>query len=200
MEKLTDLVSLSPFRLTTKLMYVMLLELDMPRLKTRHREQKEPIEALLRSIFLVLMDNATAEYSFVTSFFALETEVSPRSSKDSNNAISSPTATLKGGVDERRSAIVSEVGEQARRTRADSIANSTYTTPKQSSTLKTERVPLDAVWKQIMDPVLEYCQVYSASIVRCHLNGFTDMGVDFRAVHSRSCPTGRRSSYNDSSY
>jgi len=112
---------------------------------------KEPIEALLRSIFLVLMDNATAEYSFVTSFFALEVLALPPSSSDSTKAMFSHTATLKGGADERRSATASEVGGHTPRT------------SKQSSTLKIERVPLDAVWKQIMDPVLEYCQTFVRS-------------------------------------
>ena len=32
--------------------------------------QKEPIEALVRSLLLVLLDNGTAEWSFITAFFS----------------------------------------------------------------------------------------------------------------------------------
>lgn len=101
------------------------------------------------------MDNATAEYTFVTSFFAAEASVSPLSAKDT---LFSPTAMLtpvKGGFDDRRSVAGSEVGGQTSRTRADSLAPYTPT----RAIMKADRVPLDAIWKQIMDPVLEYCQV-----------------------------------------
>jgi hypothetical protein len=162
MDKLTDPVSLSHSKLTTKLMYVQFLTFDAPRLKASHWGQREPVEALFRSVFLVLMDNATAEYSFVTSFFSPEAPAPP-SSKENDNSTLSPTATIKGGFDERRSAIGHEIGGHKPRGRADSTANSVYATPKQSTIVKTERAPLDTIWKQIMDPTLEYCQVCSVT-------------------------------------
>ena len=130
----------------------------MQRLKPRPCGQKEPIEALFRSIFLVLMDNATAEYSFVTNFFASEPSTLLPSSEQSNDTLFPATPAVTGGFDEGHLAIGSEIGEQTPRPRADST-NPTSATPKQNAFAKMERAPLDAIWKQIMDPILEYCQV-----------------------------------------
>ncbi|KIM90943.1 hypothetical protein PILCRDRAFT_811444 [Piloderma croceum F 1598] len=124
------------------------------------KAHKEPIEALFRSLFLVLMDNVTAEYSFVTSFFSREAPTLSLSSKEYNDLMLSPTATVKGGFDER-STIKSEIGGHMPRARSDSIAKSVYT--PQGANVKMERAPLDAIWKQIMDPVLEYCQTFVKS-------------------------------------
>jgi hypothetical protein len=106
------------------------------------------------------MDNVTAEYSFVTSFFSQEAPTLSLSFKEHNDLMLSPTTTVKGGFDERRSTIKSEIGGHMSRARSDSTANSVYT--PQGANVKTERAPLDAIWKQIMDPVLEYCQVCNA--------------------------------------
>jgi len=185
MEKSMDQVSLSHFKPMTRFMYVIILMCDVSRLNIVYRIQKEPIEALLRSIFLVLMDNATAEYSFVTTFFATESSTVPPSSEESSNPLSSPTANVKASFDERHVVVRSEIGGHAQRARADSIANPI---PRQNTFIKTERIPLDAIWKQIMDPVLEYCQVRDAASPETSYqllhNVFTDVRVDFRAVYS----------------
>jgi len=114
-------------------------------------------------MFLVLLDNTSAEYSFVTSFFAPDALAPRPSSEGSNNALSSPTATFKGGFDEPCSVVGSVIGGHTPRARADSVANSVRTAPQQNTFVKTERVPLDTIWKQIMDPVLEYCQTFVQS-------------------------------------
>lgn len=106
------------------------------------------------------MDNATAEYTFVTTFFMVEPVAPLPSSKDSG-LLFSPSALLsptKGGFDDRRSIAGSDVGRTPR-ARAGSIANSISNAPKQNVIMKTERTALDAIWKQIIDPILEYCQV-----------------------------------------
>jgi hypothetical protein len=104
------------------------------------------------------MDNVTAEYSFVTSFFSQEAPTLSLSFKEHNDLMLSPTTTVKGGFDEPRSTFKSEIGGHVPRGR--SIANS-VNTPR-GDNMKMERAPLDVIWKQIMDPVLEYCQVCDA--------------------------------------
>lgn len=146
----------------TRLMCVAFFITYMRRLK-QPCGQKEPIEALFRSIFLVLMDNATAEYSFVTKFFASEPSTLLPSSKQSNDILFPATPAGTGGFDEGHLAIGSEIGGQTPRLRTDST-NPTSATPKQNAFAKMERAPLDAIWKQIMDPILEYCQVMVARI------------------------------------
>ena len=105
------------------------------------------------------MDNATAEYAFVTSFFSIESIVPP--SKSTTDSLFSPTAMLsptKDVFDDRRSVSVSEIGDQIPRPPADSMA-SISNAIKSNATLKAERAPLDTIWKHIIDPILEYCQV-----------------------------------------
>ena len=114
------------------------------------------------------MDNATAEYSFVSSFFAPEASTPPFSSKEKNNSLLSP---VDGDFDEQYSPIGSETVGHTPKAYTDSIV---HTTPKQITIVKTERVPLDAIWKQIMDPVLEYCRVRSIQVLR-YLNGLAQM-------------------------
>jgi hypothetical protein len=112
------------------------------------KTHEEPVEAILRSLFLVLMDNATAEYAFIAAFFRSES-FSPPLAMETNSALFSPTATLLSpdvGFDDRRSNAGSEI---ARPGLMDKI----------------ERTPLDAIWKQILDPVLEYCKTFVTAIL-----------------------------------
>ncbi|KAG1872744.1 Sac2 family-domain-containing protein [Suillus tomentosus] len=112
------------------------------------KTHEEPIEAILRSLFLVLMDNATAEYAFIAAFFRSES-FAPPPAMETDSAIFSPTATLLSpdiGFDDRRSNAGSEI---ARPGFMD----------------KTERAPLDAIWKQILDPVLEYCKTFVTTVL-----------------------------------
>ncbi|KAG2152387.1 Sac2 family-domain-containing protein [Suillus cothurnatus] len=112
------------------------------------KTHEEPVEAILRSLFLVLMDNATAEYAFIAAFFRSES-FSPPLAMETNSALFSPTATLLSpdiGFDDRRSNAGSEI---ARPGLMDKI----------------ERAPLDAIWKQILDPVLEYCKTFVTAIL-----------------------------------
>jgi hypothetical protein len=94
------------------------------------------------------MDNATAEYAFITAFFRFES-FAPPPAMEINSALFSPTATLLSpdfSFDDRRSNAGSEI---ARPSLMD----------------KAERVPLDAIWKQILDPVLEYCKTFVTTVL-----------------------------------
>jgi hypothetical protein len=113
-------------------------------------QQKAPVEALLRSLLLVFMDNATAEYTFIKSFFSAEKSIP---SQDSLNAIFSPNALLS--PEERQSVSGSDYGGRSR--------SNSVTIPSSPSTTtlagKDEQATLDAIWKQVLDPVMEYVQV-----------------------------------------
>ncbi|KDQ29316.1 hypothetical protein PLEOSDRAFT_1076091 [Pleurotus ostreatus PC15] len=113
------------------------------------KNHKEPAEAMFRSLMLVLMDNATAEYTFITSFFANEPLPTPA---DSETPLLSPTALLSpdGSISfDNRSIAASE--HELRRT---ALANS-----------KAEQAGFDALWKQVFDPVSEYTQAFVRSII-----------------------------------
>lgn len=101
------------------------------------------------------MDNATAEYTFISTFFATQTSlplVEP-SSHVPPSAILSPDG---GTFTDLQSSSTSEF---------DSHRPLSGTTPGLGGFVsfvaksKEETAIIDALWKQIMDPVMEYCQV-----------------------------------------
>ncbi|CDO71327.1 hypothetical protein BN946_scf184908.g85 [Trametes cinnabarina] len=127
------------------------------------KNHKEPLEALIRSALLVLMDNATAEYSFITTFFANEPRPALHS-KDSSNSIMSPTllSPTRGEFDETLSNPGSDYGGEsvASRRRLTSITSVISGGTPEQPNAKEELAALNALWKQVMDPVLDYCQTF----------------------------------------
>ncbi|KAK0206380.1 vacuolar sorting protein [Desarmillaria ectypa] len=106
----------------------------------------EPIEALLRSLLLVFMDNATAEYTFIKTFFPLQTPRHP----DLESTLSPAFSPI-----DNNSYAGSELGG-LRTPVPPSIS-------AQLASLKEEQAATDAIWKQIFDPVLEYVQNFVRS-------------------------------------
>lgn len=122
--------------------------------KSHHK--REPLEAILRSLFLVLMDNATAEYSFAVSFFFVE-------------PLGPPPSTTE--LETRQLSITSELRDH-KEDDSDSASDSEAKTPvpntgalepqglgRLATTDKAERTELNTIWKKIFDPVLEYTKV-----------------------------------------
>ncbi|KAG2154933.1 vacuolar sorting protein [Suillus bovinus] len=131
------------------------------------KTHEEPIEAILRSLFLVLMDNATAEYAFVAAFFSSQS-FAPPPAMETNSALYSPTATLLSpdfGFDDRRSNAGSEIGMQISRPFSGNGHKPRDMTARPGLMDKAERAPLDAIWKQILDPVLEYCKTFVTTVL-----------------------------------
>jgi hypothetical protein len=109
------------------------------------------VEALLRSILLVLMDNATAEYTFVTTFFAPDSELN---AVPKEFPMSPPTAnTLLSPMDDEDTIAVTPSSERGT---FNLGSNQHGETPAIS---KEDQNALNAIWKYIMDPALEHSQV-----------------------------------------
>ncbi|KAJ7639000.1 vacuolar sorting protein [Roridomyces roridus] len=129
------------------------------------KTHKEPLEALARSLLLVFMDNATSEYSFITAFFT----VTPLDTSQDDNSLLSPGGLLSPDGRERRMSVAgSEYG--GLRGRAGSIVSASGLQSLSSAGLqsfvaaaKEEQAASDAIWKQIMDPILEYTQTFFAT-------------------------------------
>ncbi|KAI0251297.1 vacuolar sorting protein [Lactifluus subvellereus] len=116
------------------------------------KTHKEDVEALLRSALLVLMDNGTSEYAFVTTFFA---------PVDTPQAINSHLFSLPFPADDAVSSPATDsVPATARpRDRTDSVfSNESLRQASQLS--KEDLTSLNAIWKQIMDPALEYTKTF----------------------------------------
>ncbi|KAH0839918.1 Sac2 family-domain-containing protein [Lanmaoa asiatica] len=122
--------------------------------RAKFHYKKEPLEAILRSLFLVLMDNATVEYSFIASFFFAEPSGPPPSAKEPET---------------RQSSVTSEPYDRKEVDENDSAADSEARTPvpnpgvvesqglgRLAAMDKAERTELSTIWKKIFDPVLEY--------------------------------------------
>ena len=149
--------------------------------------QKEHIEALFRSLMLVLLDNGTAEYSFITAFFSSpeplpsSISTSSRSNQDSSFLLSPGilTTPLDSEFEELKSnghghgageSVLSGGGHNERApptpsrrvTSFGSVLSSATTGTGESLNgrdVKEEQNSINAVWKQVMDPVLTYCEV-----------------------------------------
>ncbi|KAK0191124.1 vacuolar sorting protein [Armillaria mellea] len=129
--------------------------IDLERLSVRvtlaymadDKTYTEPIEALLRSLLLVFMDNATAEYTFVKTFFPVQTSLPHLNLEHTLSPALSPT--------DNNSYAGSEFGG-LRTPVPPSIS-------AQLASLKEEQAATDAIWKQVFDPVLEYVQTFVRS-------------------------------------
>jgi vacuolar protein sorting-associated protein 52 len=98
------------------------------------------------------MDNATAEYSFVTAFFTYDATI------PTSDSIISPPAFLspdQGIFTEQQSMVGSDYGGQRVRSAGMTSANGLSADTIQ----KEAQATIDALWKQIMSPVLGYCEV-----------------------------------------
>ena len=119
-------------------------------------KQKEHVESLLRSLLLVFLDNATAEYTFISNFFTTQTSLpvaEPTSHVPPSATILSPDG---GTFTDLQSSSASEF---------DAHRPLSSTTPGLGGFVsfvaksKEETAFIDGLWKQIMDPVMEYSQV-----------------------------------------
>ena len=111
--------------------------------------QTEPVESLLRSLLLVFMDNASAEYTFLKTFFAPEASLPPA---EVENSLLSPTSIMS--PTDRTSVGGSDFGG----------TRSSFPTSISAAlaVAKEEQQATDVLWKQIWDPVLQYVQVYNS--------------------------------------
>ncbi|KAI9574682.1 vacuolar sorting protein [Boletus coccyginus] len=127
------------------------------------KAHKEPLEAILRSLFLVLMDNATAEYSFVASFFFVEPFGPLSSAKQLETG--QPDATSephdRKEVDDNDSAADSE----ARTPVPNPGIVESQKLARLAAIDKAERTELISIWKKIFDPSLEYTKTFLGSVI-----------------------------------
>ncbi len=103
---------------------------------------------MFRSLFVVLMDNSTAEYAFLSSFFNVSPSIITLDTKHSSTPLLSPD---RGVFSEVRSSGASDYGGQQVASSTSDLAG--------TAKAKDEQVNYDLLWKQIFDPVLEYCKV-----------------------------------------
>jgi len=103
------------------------------------------------------MDNATAEYTFVKSFFATE---APLPTRPSASTLLSPASVVSPSEHDS----VAGGSEYGHRSRVNSVTlRSISATLSQIS--KEDQTVVDTTWKQIFDPVLGYVQTFIKATV-----------------------------------
>ncbi|KAM6495996.1 vacuolar sorting protein [Amanita muscaria] len=126
------------------------------------KTHKEPAEALLRSLFLVFMDNSTTEYTFIKSFFNHSPTLPSLGSRNPIPVVHAPQSPDRLSFAEERTNIGSEWGDETQMTAGPAAPISTASPP---STLKKDQNNIDLIWKQVMEPVLEYCQNFVNTVI-----------------------------------
>ncbi len=112
------------------------------------------------------MDNGTAEYAFVTTFFVPEPDLPPADTPQVSSHLFSPT-TLSAPLpaDDAVSTPATDMVPLTSRALGltDSIFGNESSRPA-TRLSKEDQTALNAIWKQIMDPALEHAKVgYSPS-------------------------------------
>jgi vacuolar protein sorting-associated protein 52 len=130
--------------------------------------KKEVPEALLRSCLFVLVDNATAEYSFITNFFTLESIAQPVSpvKKPDSNLFSRGLLSADDVADDAQSNSASDILFETPRTVQHANITLTSSAVSSSASLsKDDQTVLSTIWKQILDPALDRTQVSLAVVL-----------------------------------
>lgn len=137
--------------------------------------QKQPPEALFRSISLVVVDNAASEWAFVSSFFGPPPSTSS-SSLASNTAASDPPFSTSGpslaGGRPRIGARARSVASSA--DGGESVAASSFVANGEGRGKRgrgdrtaTAAAVVEGIWKNVMDPTLEYHRVSTRCRLAC---------------------------------
>jgi len=123
---------------------------------------------MYRSLILVWMDNTTAEYTFISAFFNL----APSITVDEFKLALTPRELLSPeGVLLELDSSTSDYGRQ----RSGSATFSDFAMIPNS---KEEQATYDSLWRQIFDPVLDYCRVnllFVSISLPSHFDGLTDI-------------------------
>jgi hypothetical protein len=139
------------------------------------------VEAVFRSLLLVLLDNASSEFTFLVRFFAATLDraskgpVVPRSNSVVNIGIASPS--LRSVALTRKDSTISMVssaqggsgasdGLDMNMRDVDADSETGTATPPLESSRKRMSEPsretlrlLEVIWKQVMETAVEYCKV-----------------------------------------
>ena len=163
---------------------VLRAESSFRTLMIRAVRQKAPMESLLRSALLVLMDNMTAEYTFITTFFSpdgnpipvrKETPMSPSIAHDNlSSTVQDDEAGTPVGTHSATTStsFATPVTVDTNLDPALIYSVARGATPQLAPPVqlsKEDKAALNAVWKQIADPAVEYTQV--GKLFACPLLG-----------------------------
>ncbi|RSH88841.1 hypothetical protein EHS25_003069 [Saitozyma podzolica] len=121
---------------------------------TDDKDLRIPVESLFRSLSLVLLDNASAEFTFIVRFFARSMQPVPSRSQ-ADTPTSAPTP-LSGGASDATSDV-------------EALRGGTPT-PKRRGTIvvdSSDESLKDAqrIFHEVFDPALEYCTQFFQSVI-----------------------------------
>lgn len=146
------------------------------RTHTTHAEyhpQMATSEALFRSLFVILADNATTEFDFIVRFFGRPLDLPPKPSTDLSDVSSISRGWDSVSRSEESSVVADDDDDDDAATSADdsmsvitrASEHPSLATPRQSKRHdagradKMKRSATDHIWKQVLEPPLDYCKV-----------------------------------------
>ncbi|KAH9822627.1 Sac2 family-domain-containing protein [Melampsora americana] len=142
-------------------------------------EFKQSPEALFRSISLVVIDNITVEYQFVKHFFGLPLPPSDQHPTQEENQAEAHQSMQSGLNSRSRASSISHQAGSIRRgstvtaryPRAPPSMISSFTESELSGMHDSDHQPaLEHLWKQIVEPVLEYHKTFTQKILESSMD------------------------------
>ncbi|WVR09528.1 hypothetical protein IAU60_006596 [Kwoniella sp. DSM 27419] len=121
------------------------------------KDFRTPVEALFRSLSLVLLDNASAEFTFIFRFFARSTAVTTQPGHPATpvSGVRSPMDTPLDSPSQSFVDLMSDAGK------------STAGRPKRKGANESTEMLKDAerIWHEVFDTALEYCTTFVQSMI-----------------------------------
>lgn len=116
-------------------------------------------------MLLVLMDNSSAEYTFITTFFPQSSQdLGPKASDSSGTVFSPSDSRGLPAEDTRRASLGAEtIGSPPLRRRESLTQSISNNLLGHRSLSKEELSTLTTIWKQVLEPTLNYCQASNSS-------------------------------------
>jgi hypothetical protein len=118
--------------------------------------QRIPVESLFRSLSLVLLDNASAEFTFIVRFFARSMQPVPSRSQADTPTLAPTPLSLSGGASDATSDVEALRGGAPTPKRRGTVA-----IDSSDESLKDAQ----RIFHEVFDPALEYCTQFFQSII-----------------------------------
>ncbi|CAH7689661.1 Sac2 family-domain-containing protein, partial [Phakopsora pachyrhizi] len=121
---------------------------------------KQSPETLFRSLSLVVADNSISEFNFVTNFFGQSSSSTIKRKEKSSNDGHETNRNSKPMLDRKTSVVSSSIGDSESAFNGSGSDATTLNQPYKSTRIKSQTA-VDLVWKQVIEPVLEYHKMFT---------------------------------------
>ncbi|PWN40078.1 hypothetical protein IE81DRAFT_325920 [Ceraceosorus guamensis] len=131
---------------------------------------RHPIESLFRSLSLVMLDNASAEYCFIARFFEDLESMPVKPSKtleDLSDDGPEPeeSASAAGDAEEASETAKTSIGGGGGTMREEAHGDVTHLSKREQQAMQGRAAGADELWRQVMEPVLGHWTTFVKSLL-----------------------------------